>query len=244
MTSILVTGGTGTLGSDLVPLLRQRGAHTYVFSRRTADDKQIRRGDLDSGAGLSDALHGIDTVVHLAAGGNQLRETQNLVDACATAGIGHLVFISIPGIEEIPFAYYKAKLSAERTVTAGAVPWSVLRATQFHQFAFGLFAAQRFSPVLFAPRLRVQPIDTRVVAQHLADLAFAQPQGRVADIGGPEVLTGAEIATLYRDATRSRRPIVPLSLPGATWAGYAAGHHLVPNNPAGGRTFSEWLAGR
>ncbi|WP_204742217.1 SDR family oxidoreductase [Glaciihabitans arcticus] len=101
--AILVTGGTGTLGRDLVPMLRDRGADVTVLSRRAAPG--VRVADLASGAGLADALDGISTVVHLAAGKRQAEEAQRLVSACEAAGIQHLVFISIVGIDAIPYPY-------------------------------------------------------------------------------------------------------------------------------------------
>ena len=241
MTGTLVTGGTGTLGRDLVPALRALGGETHVLSRSGAP--QTRRGDLASGEGLDVALRGIDTIVHLAAGRDQPGEARNLVRAAATAaGIRHLVFISIVGIDKIPLPYYRDKLAAETVIAEGAVPATILRTTQFHQFAEGLFAAQRWLPVLFSPRLRIQPIDTRVVAEVLAGLASGGPRGRVADLGGPEVLSGGSIARLYRSHLRSRKPIVEFSLPGRLFAQFAAGHNVVPGSRAGGRTFGQYLA--
>lgn len=237
---MLVTGGTGTLGRGLIPVLDDRGIPSVVLSRRPGPD--IRVGDLDSGAGVAEALDGIDTVIHLAAGRSQPREAHRLVSAGRTAGIRHLVFISIVGIDEIPFGYYRAKLAAERVVTGSGLPVTVLRTTQFHQFIAGFFAAQRFSPVVVTPALSVQPIDTRAVAARLADLAVGPPSGRVADLGGPEVLTGREIAWLYQAHRGWRRPTIPFGLPGATWAAFARGYQLVPKNRSGGRTFAQFLA--
>ncbi len=223
----LITGATGTLGRDLLPLLPD----ALTLSRR-----QGRIGDLATGAGLAEALAGVDTVIHLADGKDQAAAAQHLVEAARDAT--HIVMISIAGIDDIPFGYYRGKRAAEAVVEQSGIPFTILRTTQFHQFTTMLFEAQRFSPVLWAPKLRVQPIDTRVVAAELATLAAGAPAGRVADLGGPEIFTGLEIARLLH----WKRPVVPFSLPGATWAGFAAGHNLVPGNRAGGRTFAEFLA--
>jgi uncharacterized protein YbjT (DUF2867 family) len=224
--TVLITGGTGTLGRQLVPLLD----NAVVLSRTRGD----RRGDLTTGAGLSEALIGVDTVVHLAAGKNQELETRNIL--AASPDVRHVVFMSIVGIDEIPFGYYRQKVAAEKLVLAHGRS-SVLRSTQFHEFVNAPFAAQRRSPVVLTPKLRVQPIDVRVVAARLADLVGAGPVGRVDDLGGPEVLGGLEIARRY---TR-RRPIVQVSLPGKTFRAFRDGHHLSPNH-SGGRTFAEFLA--
>ena len=235
---ILVTGATGTLGRDLLPELQSRGVDVAPLSRTPAPG--VRVADLATGSGLHAALEGIDTVVHLAAGSDQELETRTLVDAAEAAGVAHLVFISIVGIDRIPFPYYRQKLAAERVVEGGAVPHTILRTVQFHPFVVStFFAPQQRLPVLFTPRLSVQPIDTLVVASVLADLSLGAPQGRVPDLGGPEVLTGVELARAY-----TSKPVIPFSLFGKTWAGYRAGHHLVPHNRAGGRTFGEYLAAR
>ena len=228
----LITGGTGTLGRDLAPLLPD----AQVLSRTRGD----RIGNLSTGAGLTAAFDGVTTVIHLADGRDQERVAKNLVGAAS--GVRHIVFISIAGIDRIPFGYYRAKRAAERVIESSGIPFTTLRATQFHQFAAGMFEAQRFSPVLFTPRLRVQPIDTRVVAAALANAATSAPAGRLPDLGGPEILTGHEIVTMLKAARHWRRPVVPLSLAGKAWDGFAAGHNLVPGNRSGGRTFAEYLA--
>jgi uncharacterized protein YbjT (DUF2867 family) len=236
----LVTGGTGTLGRELVPLLRSRDVDTAVLSR--SQHPEFRTGDLAAGSGISAALDGVDTVVHLAAGKNQEAETRTLLAACEAAEIGHIVFISIAGIDYIPFPYYRAKLAAEKALLSGSVPVSVLRTTQFHSFAAAPFLAQKRLPVLVSPRLSIQPIDTRVVAEQLADLAGGAPRGRVPDLGGPGVLTGDDLARAVSTRYGWRKPILPVAIPGRTWAAFAAGHHLVPQNRSGGRTFAEYLA--
>ena len=237
--AILVTGATGTLGREVVPVLRARDAEVAVLSRKR--HPEFRTADLDNGDGLREALEGIDTVVHLAAGADQARETHTLISAMRGAGVDRIVFVSIVGIDDIPFPYYRAKLAAERAVFASGFGVSVLRATQFHSFAAAPFLAQRRWPVMFAPRLNVQPIDVRVVAAELADLALDDPRGRVDDIGGPQLLSGREIAAAVEARFGLHRRIVEFGLPGRTWNGFADGYHLAPQNTAGGRTFAEYL---
>lgn len=238
--SILVTGATGTLGREVVPALRARDATVAVTSRMR--HPQFRTADLDSGVGLAVALEDVDTVVHLAAGEDQEAETRNLVTAMRLGGVGRIVFVSIVGIDDIPFPYYRAKLAAERVVLESGLDAAVLRATQFHSFAAAPFIAQRRWPVMVAPRLNIQPIDVRVVADQLAGLALGDASGRAPDIGGPEILTGHELAALTAAHFGVKKRILDFGLPGRAWAGFAAGHHLVPHNRSGGRTFSEYLA--
>jgi uncharacterized protein YbjT (DUF2867 family) len=238
---ILVTGGTGTLGRELVPRLRSRDVAVEVLSRR--EHPGFRTADLARGDGLDAALEGIDTVVHLAAGRDQPGETRRLIEAMKRRGVERLVFISIVGIDKIPFPYYVAKLAAEREVLDSGLGVSVLRTTQFHSFAAAPFLGQRISPVLFAPRLKIQPIDVYDVAVRLADLAMGEPRGRVSDVGGPSILAGHELAREVSRRFGWQKPIVDFGLPGRAWAAFAEGHHLVPNNRSGGgRTFAAYLA--
>jgi len=237
---MLVTGGTGRLGTPTVTALRAAGHDVRVLSRRTGDG--LTTGDLLTGAGLADALAGVDTVLHLATGRRDVDAARTLVAEARQAGIRHLVFMSIVGVDEIPLGYYRQKLAIEALVSASGIPHTILRATQFHNLVAGLFRAQRFFPVVFAPAIALQPIDVSDVAARLVELSTADAAGRVPDIGGPEQRTAREFARIWSHATRSRRPVSLLRLPGETFAALAAGHNLVAGPPYGRRTFEEFLA--
>ena len=205
MTTILVTGGTARLGRPTVAGLRDAGHEVRVLSRHTAGG--VASGDLLTGRGLGRALAGVDTVVHLASTGSarDVAATRLLTTFARAAGVGHLVFISIVGVADIPLAYYLGKLEAEQVVVDSEIPHSILRATQFHSFLDGIFTAQRrILPVTLVPRFSFQPIAVEEVATRLVDLATADPAGRLPDIGGPQVLTGHDLAAKWKDATGSR----------------------------------------
>jgi uncharacterized protein YbjT (DUF2867 family) len=246
MTTILVAGGTGRLGVPTVARLRAAGHDVRVLSRHPGEGRVV--GDLRSGAGVREAVAGVDTVLHLATrngmGTGEVPLMRTLVDASREAGVGHLVYVSIVGIDRIPLGYYRQKLASERLLETSGLPHTIVRATQFHQLIAALFTAQRFLPVIFTPRFSFQPIDTADVAARLAELAAGAPAGRVADLGGPEQLSALELAGQWADAASVRRSIVPLSLPGATFAAFGAGHNLVPGAPYGTTTFAEYLASR
>ncbi|MCU1443081.1 MAG: NAD-dependent epimerase/dehydratase family protein [Cryobacterium sp.] len=242
MASILVTGGTGKLGTPTVAQLRKAGHDVRVLSRRTGPG--LTTGNLVTGEGLSQALDGVHTVVHLATGRKDVQAAGTLLAQCKAAGIGHIVYMSIVGVERIPLGYYRGKLAIERLVAQSGLPHTILRATQFHNLVDGMFTAQRFSPVLLAPKFALQPIDTADVAARLTELCGSDAAGRVADIGGPQRRTARDLAAAWSKFAHSRRPIWPLWLPGKTFAGYAAGHNLVPGEPYGKRTFEEYLADR
>jgi uncharacterized protein YbjT (DUF2867 family) len=240
--TILVTGGTGSLGRPLVDTLRAQGSTVRVLSRKAGDGRAV--GDLRSGTGLDEALAGIRTVIHCATDGRtDVTAAKQLLAAAERAGVQHLVYISIVGVDRHPLPYYRLKLQVEELVEASSIDSTILRATQFHDLVHGVFRAQRWLPVLFTPACSFQPISTHDVATRLAELALAAPAGRAADIGGPEVVTSADLARQYLAGTGRRRRIVPLKLPGRSFAAYANGTHLAPDHRYGTGTFAEFLAG-
>jgi uncharacterized protein YbjT (DUF2867 family) len=245
MTTTLVTGATGTLGSPTVTRLRATGHDVRALSRRSGPG--LTTGDLLTGAGLREALNGVDTVVHLATGPRgkgDVAAARTLLQAAADAGVRHLVLISIVGIDDIPLGYYRDKVVIERLVRESGLAFSLLRATQFHSFVEALFTAQRAFPVVAAPTFPLQPIAVEEVADRLVELAGAAPAGRVADIGGPEQQSVRDLARLWARVTGTRRPVVPLSLPGKLFAAYREGSALVPGPAYGRQTFAVHLAAR
>src|SRR5687768_11361325 len=140
----LVTGATGTLGQPTVAKLRAAGHDVRSLSRRSRTG--LVSGDLLTGEGIDEAVAGVSTVVHLATGlrRKDVAIAQTLLDAAGKAGVGHLVLVSIVGIEHIPFGYYEDKVAIERLVTESEVPHTILRATQFHTLIDQLFSTQRF----------------------------------------------------------------------------------------------------
>ncbi|MBB3662767.1 uncharacterized protein YbjT (DUF2867 family) [Prauserella sediminis] len=246
-TSILVTGGTGTLGRAVVDKLTA-GHEVRVLSRGHADDRGAEwvRGDLRTGAGVATAVAGVEVVVHCATtnGRGDVAATRNLLAAAHRAGRPHVVYVSIAGSDRIPLAYYRAKQHCERLVEHSELPWTILRTTQFHDLVATFFAMQRWSPAVAVPAgVSFQPIDVRDVADRLAALAAEPAAGRVADLGGPQIRTTRELARTYLQVTGRRRVVLPLPLPGRTFRGYREGRHLVPGNAAGRTTFDEFLAG-
>ncbi|MGV0793662.1 SDR family oxidoreductase [Mycolicibacterium sp. XJ1819] len=247
--TVLVTGATGTLGHRVVPEAVQAGHRVRALSRRSHvgyTGVNWAQADLLAGTGLDSALDGVDVVVHCATqptGGKDVASMRNLIAAARRAGVGHLVHVSIVGIDRIPLPYYRTKLAVERELESSGVGHTVLRATQFHELIRTTFAIQRFSPVLWALRgVRFQPIDTRDVAARLVELIDAEPAGRAPDIGGPQICPHAELAEMYRAARGSRRRVVSAPLPGRIVAGYRSGANLVPQNPVGTTRFADYLA--
>ncbi|GGG05693.1 nucleotide-diphosphate-sugar epimerase [Rhodococcoides trifolii] len=242
MSTIVVTGWTGQLGAPVTAGLRAAGHSVRGLSRRGGTGSVAC--DLVTGAGLVDALREVDTVVHLATsnGSKDVVMAENLANAAVTAGVRHLVVMSIVGIEKIPIGFYRDRVRIEEILRACGVPLTVLRATQFHSFVERLFTAQRFSPVILGPTMRFQPISVDDVATRLVELAGGAPAGRVDDIGGPEQNTVREWHRRWASATGSRRPMVPIRLPIELFRALGDGPNLVPGRPFGHRTFEQYLA--
>lgn len=240
---ILVTGGTGTLGTPTATLLREVGHDVRILSRSARPGASFVTGDLVTGAGLREAFDGVQTILHLATLGPRadVEMGRHVVTAAREAQVRHVVFQSIVGVDRIPLGYYRAKVAVEQLLVASDLPHTILRATQFHPFVDVLFSAQRFSPVLLTPALEVQPIALSDVAARLVQIVAAGPSGRVADVGGPERITGREAAHAWARATGSRRPVVGVRLPGRIFETYAAGHHMVPGAPFGTGTYGQHL---
>lgn len=239
MSTILVTGGTGGLGRPTVDRLRSAGHDVRVLSRRPGAGRVV--GDLASGAGLDAALDGVDTVLHLAT--NRRKDapaTARLLDAAAH--VGHIVFISIVGVEEIPYGYYRDKVVCETLVTDSGIPFTILRATQFHDFVGAFLRAQRTLPVILSLPIPVQTIAVEEVAQRLVELAGNPPAGRVADIGGPEVTPVSDLVALWQRAFETSKPVWTLHLPGKTIAAFKAGHHTTGLPGYGRGTFAQYAA--
>jgi uncharacterized protein YbjT (DUF2867 family) len=239
MSTILVTGATGTLGTPTAARLRDAGHDVRALSRSTGPG--LTTGDLLTGEGIPEAIAGVDAVVHLATGARDVDQAKAAIGAARAADVEHFVLISIVGIEDIPLGYYRGKLEIEEALVDSGLPHSILRATQFHQFVKAIFRRPRLSPLILAPAFSFQPISTDEVAARLVELVGSEPAGRVADIGGPERRTARDLAEAWKRATGSRRAIWSIRIPGRTFAGYAAGHNLVPGAPYGTTTFEDYL---
>ncbi|MFD1936280.1 SDR family oxidoreductase [Nonomuraea mangrovi] len=259
MTSpILVTGGTGTLGRLVVPLLRDAGRDVRVLSRSarpSVDGVEFVTGDVSTGEGLDAALEGVETVMHCAgsAKGDE-DKARNLVQAASAAGVRHLVYISVVGVDRVPvvssldramFGYFAAKREAERIVAESGVPWTTLRATQFHDWVLMTLRQMARIPVMpLWGGMRFQPVDAGEVAARLVELALGEPAGLVPDIAGPRVYGMKELARGYLRASGKRRLVIQVRTPGKAAAAYRKGANLAPERAVGHRTWEDFLAER
>jgi uncharacterized protein YbjT (DUF2867 family) len=145
----------------------------------------------------------------------------------------------------VPLGYYRTKLAVERLVERSGLGWTILRTTQFHELVLRLCEASAKLPVLLLPGgVSVQPVAVDEVADRLVKLATAAPAGRVPDLAGPQVRSFRDLARAYLRASHRRRLLLPVWLPGATFAGYRRGGHLAPDRAVGRVTFEQFLAAR
>ncbi len=243
---LLVTGGTGTLGSRVVARLRGAGRNVRILSRSGRPDTIT--GDLITGEGLEAAVDGIKIIVHCASSPIKTRQvdvkgTERLLQVANRAGVSHLVFISIVGVDRNPyFPYYKMKLETERIVERSGVPWTILRATQFHGFILLFVRPLGRLPVMPAPKdFLFQPIDVGEVAVRVAELALAAPAGRVPDVGGPAVRTAEDLTRSYLQAAGLQKRVLELPIPGRMARAWRQGAHLAPDHKYGRTTWEEFL---
>ncbi len=229
------------MGRAVVDQLSDGGVEVLVLSRgrrSPAPGGQARHvtGDVRTGERLAEAVSGVDTIVAC------VDQVDRLVEAALGAGKPHLVYISIVGIDRVPLGYYQRKLADERLIANSGLPWTVLRATQFHDLVAAMLRVLAVPPVMAVPAgWSFQPIDVADVGARLAALAQGEPAGRVPDIAGPQVLPITELARRYLAAVGKRRPVVPIPLPGRVARAYRSGNHLAPDRAVGAISFDRYL---
>jgi uncharacterized protein YbjT (DUF2867 family) len=241
---IAVVGGTGTLGRKVTDELDQRGHEVRVLSRSSPDFPV----DLVSGQGLASALAGCGAVIDTSNTQRHARQvmvegTARLLAAEQQTGVGHHVCISIVGCDRVPMGYYRVKVEQERVVERGSVPWTIVRATQFHELVGGLFTTVARYRVLPVPAMPLQPVAAAEVGRVLSDAAESDPSGGRISVAGPQVLSVRELAGIWLSDTGRSAVLLPVPLPGSTGRALRTGA-LTPGEAdvTGVITFADWLA--
>ena len=255
---ILIAGGTGTAGRVLAVRAREAGHLVRVLSRsagsRTPPGVELAVGDLTTGAGLDEAAAGVDAVVDVS-NRDSAREsvstaffraaTEHLFAAEQRACVGHHLTVSIVGLEGVPMGYYRAKLAHEAATVAAAgrtgVGHTIARITQFHDFAPLILRWLRLGPLAVVPRLHLQPVHLRDVADHLLGLLDAGPSGRSVDLGGPQQEELADMVRRYVAVTGVGVRVLPVPVVGPLRRFDAAGALRPADGARGSLTFDDWL---
>ena len=243
---VAVAGGTGRIGRLTIEALHRAGHEGVAISRSAGQD-------LRTGAGLDAALQGVEVVVDVSNTPSQDEAeivdffgsgTRNLLAAEQRAGVGHHVLLSIVGIDDkrtVP--HYAGKRAQEALLDGGPIPWSIVRATQFHDFAAMAAEWTESDGVATVAPLLVQPIDQADVASILADVAVGAPLGRRIDIAGPRTEDFVDMARRTFAARGKQIQLVP------TWRGIwnveLSGEAMLPDGAEvriGPTSFDDWLA--
>jgi uncharacterized protein YbjT (DUF2867 family) len=205
--------------------------------------------DLVTGGGLDDALQGADAVIDVSniATRNGRRATaffesgtRKILAAEQRAGVRHHLLLSIIGVDRVNIGYYRAKRRQEDLVREGPVPWTILRTTQWHEFAAQLLADR---PLAIVPTMLSQPVAAQEVADELTRLAQSPPAG-MAELAGPREERVPDMVRRLAEARGRRTLVVTVPVPGALGRSLTGGA-LLPSGPGprGTRTFDQWLEG-
>ncbi|QMW00588.1 SDR family oxidoreductase [Spirosoma foliorum] len=263
MNKALIIGGSGVLGSAVVNELQKNQVNFQIGSRHQIKTDAYSRVnqvsnlpwtkvDLLTGKGLTDALAGVDTVFHLASGQGKIGSesvevviTRNLLSAIDQSDVKHLIYSSIVGVDKILYSYYQAKLDAEMLIQESKVPFTILRATQFHNFVDFVLGKLLSLPIGFVPKkFLIQPIQVEAVAQELCQLAQAGNQQRVLNLGGPQVYNAGTLAKLWMKSQNISKPILPIPIIGSVFTGISQGNAICREVATDSQTWEDYLAER
>ena len=251
---ILITGGTGSLGQQVSRLLMECGYNTTILSTRDKPGiryfNSIKKGNLNDPESLDRALNGIDTIIHCASNSGDyimtdIEGTVNLLKAAVREDIRHLIYISIAGVDKSQFPYYKAKLKAEQFIMKSVTPWSVIRATQFHDFVLNrlikVFDKGRGSILTIPSGMRFQSIDAGEVAEKIVNRFKSGPSFKTEITGGPMIMEFEKMTRVYLDKLGRDDKIQIMDFDNDLYRLFSSGVNLCPEFNAGKRTWEEYL---
>ena len=243
---ITVIGATGMIGRQLVPLLRTRGHNVTEASREAGVD-------LLSGQGLEDALADAEVVIDVINSATPEdsaedffdQTSSNLSAAATRAGVGHYVVLSIVGTDEMApkSGYIRGKVAQESAAAASGVPWTVLRATQFHELAEPITESLMVGDEVRVPIALIQTIDSAEVTAILARIAVGGPLNSIHNVGGPEKMSFSDMARAV--LRRQNRTLNVVEDPSATYSGLSIDYTtLITDDEAelGTSRLVDWLA--
>ncbi|WP_345752177.1 SDR family oxidoreductase [Microbacterium rhizophilus] len=244
MSRIAVAGGTGTVGRHVIRAAQRAGHETVTITRSTGID-------LITGVGLAAALEGVDVVIDVSSIATLSTRasisffdtvTRNLLAAERAAGVGHHVALSIVGAAKSTSGYYAGKAAQERLLMASGDRWSILRATQFHEFAAQMVGRGAMLGMIVVPKMLSQPVAAAEVGAELVRIAEGAPVGLAQDLGGPGVERMADMVRRYLRASGRKGRVLEVRIPGSMGRVSADGSLLTgPDARRGTQTFDEWL---
>lgn len=229
--------------------VRVTSRHEWIGDNAASAERV--RADLATGSGVREAVEGIDVVMHAASDPRRsqlvdVEGTRTLAEAARRAGVAHFVYVSIVGVDQVPFRYYRAKWAAEGIVRASGVPFTIARATQFHSLIDRLLAqAARVPWMMPIPiDLKFQPGAEIDAALRLARCAEAPPLRDIVNIGGPEILTLGDMAKTWMEVRGIRKRLVNLPVAGGLARAFREGKATAASAVRGKVRWEEWLGRR
>jgi uncharacterized protein YbjT (DUF2867 family) len=245
---IAVIGASGLIGSKVVELLTAQGHDVVAASRGSG-------ADVLTGDGLAEAVAGAQVLVDVVNSPSFeddavlaffTASSANLVAAAKVAGVGHYVALSIVGVDGLPESgYLRAKVVQERTISESGLPYTIVRATQFHEFAEAITGTLQVADEVHAPDALIQPVAAADVSAEVARAATAEPINGIRDFGGPDKISFADMARAVLAAKGADTPVT-IDVTATYFGTPVAQNSLVTGDGATLATtrFADWLAAR
>ncbi|MGV9800175.1 SDR family oxidoreductase [Mycobacterium sp. NPDC003449] len=245
---VTVFGATGQIGSKVVELLTQAGYDVEAAARASG-------ADVLTGDGLKEALAGSEVLVDVVNSPSFADDavldffttsSRNLIEAAKATGTGHYVALSIVNCDGLPESgYMRAKVAQEKAIVSSGLPYTIVRATQFHEFAEAITASLVVGDEVRVPDARIQLIAAAEVSGEVARAAQTAATNGLVNIGGPEKLSFAEMAQIVQDKQGENKPIVIDDK--ATYFGTLVDNNSLVTGDDGILAevrFADWIAGR
>ena len=266
MVKVLIVGGTGPVGQAISKLFLSSQTPFLIGSRNSKAIKNDNDNadslstsnwiymDLTKNEGINKSIgDDVDTILYLASlpyetiNGQpiDITLTKNLLDSIPKKNIKHFVYISIVGIEKMSFAYYKAKLECERLIKESGIPYTILRATQFHSLVEDLGNYLLNYPMDSTAKVaKIQPIQVEAVAKELAKITKEPPLNGTYNIGGRKIYTMKEIADSLWEARREKTSVPEMPIISEILNDFAEGYNTCDNISLNSNTWEEYLANK
>jgi len=248
---IVVIGGTGLIGSKVVSIFRERG-HEVVSASPSSGVNTL------TGEGLAEALTGAQVVVDVANSPSFEdkpamdffeKSGRNLLGAEKTAGVKHHVALSVVGTDRLTGSgagslsgYFRAKMAQENLIKASGIPFTIVHATQFFEFAKNIAQSGTDGSTVRLSSVLMQPIGAEEVSAAVADVALGQPVNGMIEVAGPDQIRQDELVRQYLSATGDPRQVVTDNKP--LYYGIDVNDQsLVPGDGArlGKTHYKDWL---
>lgn len=208
---IVVIGGTGLIGSKLIPILKEKG-HEAIAASPSAGVNAL------TGKGLKEVIQGAHIVVDVSNSPSFQNEavfeffntsTKNILAAAKNAGVSHYIALSIVGVDHLPDSgYFQAKIAQEKLIENSQIPYTIVRATQFFEFLENIAEACTKEKKVYLPSAFLQPIAAKDVAKSLGKVALSTPFNGIIEVAGPERFKISEIIEKYLKVTKDPRSVI------------------------------------